>query len=63
MVDIRGGGAELKGEVGKVGHLGWVGGGVEEVENVGVVGWEAVAEREGVHWGEEAIGGGAVIEV
>ena len=28
-----------------------------------VVCWEAVAEGEGVHWREEAVGGASVVEV
>lgn len=40
--------AELEGEVCEVGHLGRVGGGVEEVEDVGVVGGKAVTKGEGV---------------
>jgi len=60
---VGGSWAELEGEVGEVRHLGWVGIGVEEVEDVGVVCWETVAEGEGVHGGEEAVGGGRVVEI
>ena len=48
--------------MGEVGHLGWGRGGVEEVEDVCVVGWEAVGEGEGVHGGQEGVGGGWVVE-
>ena len=49
--------------MGEVGHLGWAGVGVEEVEEVGVVGWEAVAEVDGFQWVEEGVGGVVVVEV
>lgn len=57
------GGSELEGKVGEVCHLGWAGVGVEEVEEVGVVGWEAVAEMDGLHWGKEGVRGVVVVEI
>lgn len=58
-----GDGSELEGEMGEVRHLGWAGVGVEEVEEVGVVGWETVAEVDGFHWGKEGVGCVVVVEV
>lgn len=49
--------------MGEVCHLGWAGVGVEEVEDVGVVGWEAVPEVNGFHGAEEGVGGVVVVEV
>jgi len=41
--------------VGEVRHLRWAGVGIEEVEDVGVVGWEAVAEADGFHGIEKGV--------
>lgn len=49
--------------MGEVRHLRGAGVGVEEVEEVGVVGWEAVAEMDGFHRIEEGVGGVMVVEV
>ena len=49
--------------MGEARHLGWAGVGVEEVEEVGVVGCEAVAEVNGFHGVEEGMGGVMVVEV
>ena len=49
--------------MGEVRHLRWAGVGVEEVEEVGVVGWKAVAEVDGFHGVEEGVGGVMVVEV
>ena len=46
-----------------MGHLGWAGVGVEEVKEVGVVGWKAVAEVDGFQGVEEGVGGVVVVEV
>ncbi len=51
------GGDQLEGEVGEVGHLGGAGVGVEEVEDMGVEGWEAVTKGEAFHGGEKTVGG------
>lgn len=63
MIFRRRGGIELEGKVGEECHLSGAGMGVEEVEEVGVVGWEAVAEMDGFHRGEERVGGVMVVEV
>ena len=49
--------------MGEVRHLRWAGVCVKEVEEVGVVGWEAVAEVDGFHGVEEGVGGVMVVEV
>ncbi len=49
--------------MGEVRHLGWAGVCVEEVEEMGVVGWKTVAEVDGFHGIEEGVGGVVVVEV
>ena len=46
-------GSELESKVREVGHLSWAGVGVEEVEEMGVIGYKAMAELDGFHWGKE----------
>ena len=49
--------------MGEVRHLGWAGVGVEKVEEVGVVGWKAMAEVDGFHGVEKGVGSVMVVEV
>jgi len=49
--------------VGEVRHLRGAGVGVEEVEDVGVVGWEAVAEGDRFHGVEQGRGRVVVVEI
>ena len=44
-------------------HLCRVGVGVEEIEDVGVVGWEAVLERMAFGFCDEMMGGVMVVEI
>ena len=56
-------GSELEGKVGEVCHLGWAGVGVEEVKEVSVIRWEAVAKVDRFHGGEEGVRGVVIVEV
>lgn len=49
--------------MGEVRHFSWAGVRVEEVEEVGVVSWKAVAKVNGFHGGKEGVGGVVIIEV
>ena len=48
--------------MGEVGHLAGAGVGVEEVEEVGVVGCETVAEMDGFHGVEQGMRGMMIVE-
>ena len=56
-------GSELEGQVREVRHLGWAGVGVEEVEEMGVIRYKAMAEVDGFHWRKEGMGSVVVVVI
>ena len=53
--------SELESKVREVRHLSWAGVGVEEVEEMGVIGYKAMAEVDGFHWRKEGMGSVVVV--